>query len=132
MKRIQRIRPLCWFLLIWFLFIAWNMIGMLNSHNTEIIPMFVLFFPLMIIHFALYWMMLSRETEQFSQSGFLLIQAGCILVMTHLTSSPAVAFTFSLALLMVAVNMLKEIRLVFIASVGYFMVLLFYAFTLGS
>src|SRR5947209_2672287 len=103
MKRLQRIRPLWWFLLIWFLFIAWNIIGMVNSYTTDIIPMFLLFFPLMIIHFALYWMMLLRKTELFSRSDFLLIQAGCILVMTHLTGSPAVAFTFSLALFMVAV-----------------------------
>lgn len=132
MKRIQRIRPLRWFLLMWFLFIAWNMLGMLNSLTTHLTPMFLLFFPLMIIHFALYGVMLSRETTLFSRSGFLLIQAVCILVMTHLTSSPAVAFTFSLALFMVAVDRLKEIRLVFIASAGYLMVLLVYAFTLGS
>jgi NarL family two-component system sensor histidine kinase YdfH len=132
MKRIQHICPLCWFLLIWFLFIAWNMLGMWHSSNTGIAPMFVLFFLLMSIHFALYWMMLSREMEPFSRSGFLLIQAGWVLVMTHLTDSPAVAFTFSLALFMVAVDTLKEIRLVFIAGTGYLMVLLVYAFTLGS
>ncbi len=83
------------------------------------------------IHLGLCVILLS--TKRGSASALLLLfQAGMVFLLTQITQSPAVAFTFSLSLFIVTVDVLKQQRLILMASLVYLCCLLLYALTIGA
>ncbi len=136
MKHIQQIPVLAWFLLCWYVFVTgallttiWNPAhGQTGPYALQIVA----FLLLEGLHLSLSLCLLSGRWTKAVRSRVLILLAGGVLLLTQVAQSPAVAFTFSPALLIVALTTLQPWRRLFVASAGYLGCVVLYALTFGS
>ncbi|MDQ6661819.1 MAG: histidine kinase dimerization/phosphoacceptor domain-containing protein, partial [Chloroflexota bacterium] len=130
MKHIRHIHPLNLFLLVWFVIILWNSWSPVAYITYG--SLLVVFTLLMILHFAIYWIMLSLKMRRSFQWLSLLTQAGFVLLLTQITQIAAIALALSLALILVAIDTLKLVRPIIIAIGSYLVLFVLYVYTFGS
>ncbi len=136
MKHIQPLPVLAWFLLCWYIFVTgalmttvWNPPP--NLRGAQDLRM-ALFLVLAGIHLSFSLCILVGKWTQAARLRVLLFLAGGVLLLTQVAQSPAVTYTFSLALLLVASASLQPWRRLVRAGIGYVGCVVLYALTFGS
>lgn len=126
MRQLRQIRPLCWFTLVWSIF--------LTVLITPILPNeFVLPFALLLVpHLIVYLIMFSAKTPDRSQQVYLVIQALFVMLISHTAQQPAAAVAFSVWWFVAAVDVLKQLRPILYAAGCYILFMFIYANTFGS
>ncbi len=136
MKQIQHIPVLAWFLLCWYIFVTGALLTTIwNPANHQGGPQelqIALFLVLAGIHLSFSLCVLVGRWTPVIRSRVLLLLAGGVLLLTQVAQSPAVAFTFSPMLLIVALVTLQPRWRLLVASAGYLCCVLLYALTFGS
>lgn len=136
MKHIQQLPVLAWFVLCWYIFVTGALVTTVWSPFSHLggsqeLRM-VLFLVLAGIHLSCLLYTLVGKWTQAVRLRVLLGLSGGVLLLTQVAQSPAVTYTFSLALLLVASASLQSWRRLVRASGGYVGGVVLYALTFGS
>ena len=137
MKQLIRgVHPLCWLVLLW-LIGAWilalyHIISPGRASIQETLVTTLIGSALVVMHGGIYEIAFRLKLSRSFQWLLLFGQAMFVLLLTQVAQDPLVAFTFSLVLLVAFIELLKQLHLILLASVGALLHLLLYMYTLGS
>ena len=130
-QHIRRIHPLCWFLLVW---LTGTEISSWLQPSAQLIGvgLLILYSVVLLIHGGIYWLAFSLPVGRRFQYLILFVQAALVLLLTQVSQNEMNAFTLSLVLIVAMIEMLRQVRLILLASSCYLVLLLLYIHIPGS
>lgn len=131
MQRIYHVRPLYWFLVVWFgvILAGWNEWSW--QYNRASVSMHGIITLLLLAHLGLYIIEMRVEMRSSLQWLAFVVQAGLILLLTQLTQLVVMVLFLSPVLFLVATILLRHVASILVLLGGYLLLLLVYIHTLG-